>query len=630
VNTGAGIARLGVEWPAIVGSERPADPTNPGSASYNFSSIDPAVRGARARGLAVLLTVNHAPDWAEGAGRPANAYPHTWKPNPSDLADFVRAVAARYSGGFDPDGAGPAPPLPAAQALQVWNEPNQEFFLSPAYDYVTTVLGTPGLLSYWRLGEATGSTAVDSKGSNNGTYTGGFTLGKLGIPGGSDTSVRVDGSSGYLSTPTNPGGVQGTIEFWGYANDLGSRNGVVYTADDGTSTYSHQIGVLPDGSVRLHLSDGSARIADTAPGLITANTWHYYALVWSDGGSADLYVDGTKRASVAIGSSWEGGDKLLFGHAAGAASGLTNPWQGRIDEAAVYNQALSATTIQQHYNSGQGTTAFSPDHYRLMLNASYQAVKAVNPQMLVVTAGTSAYGDPPGGPYPDPNNRRIRPVTFWQQVLSEKTLFDVFAHQPINNIGGGPLQSAPDPGDATTPDLGRVVNVLRAAESAGTTLPGTHPVWVTEFWWDSNPPNSVGVPLNTQAAWIEQALYLFWKAGASTAMDYQLGDINDLLNVRAGFQSGPYFIDGKAKPSLTAFRFPFVTERIDTQTLRAWGKAPAGGTLSIQRQQGSKWVTFKKLQVNKGAVFITDLGLSGATALRATVGNSQSLVWQQG
>ncbi len=219
--------------------------------------------------------------------------------------------------------------------------------------YATTVLGTSGLVSYWRLGESSGTTAVDSKDSNDGTFNGGFTLGKLGaIDGDSNTSVRLDGSSGYLSTPANPGGAQGTIEFWGYANDLGSRNGVVYTADDGTSTYSHQIGVLPDGSVRLYLLDGSVRRADTASGLIAANTWHHYALVWSDGGTADLYVDGTKRASVAIGSSWKGGDKLLFGHAAGGASGLTNPWQGRIDEAAVYNQALSATTIQQHYNSG--------------------------------------------------------------------------------------------------------------------------------------------------------------------------------------------------------------------------------------------------------------------------------------
>jgi hypothetical protein len=152
-----------------------------------------------------------------------------------------------------------------------------------------------------------------------------------------------------------PGTSDGTIEFWGYATDLDSRNGVVYTADDGTSTHSHQIGVRPDGSVRIYLWDGSRRTADTAPGLITPNTWHHYALVWSDGATADLYVDGTKRASVAIGSSWKDGDKLLFGHAAHDVSGLPNPWQGRIDEAAVYNQALPADTIQQHHESARAT-----------------------------------------------------------------------------------------------------------------------------------------------------------------------------------------------------------------------------------------------------------------------------------
>jgi Ca2+-binding RTX toxin-like protein len=43
-------------------------------------------------------------------------------------------------------------------------------------------------------------------------------------------------------------------------------------------------------------------------------------------------------------------------------------------------------------------------------------------------------------------------------------------------------------------------------------------------------------------------------------------------------------------------------------------------------------VTIKELQVSKGEVFLTELRSSGpfpATALRATVGASQSLVWQQ-
>jgi hypothetical protein len=441
VESGAGLVRLALPWQAVAGSRPPPDPADPGSPSYNFSFIDPIVRDAEARGLAVLFTVSAAPDWAEGPGRPANARPGAWKPNPSDLANFTQAVAARYSGGFDPPG--PAPPLPAAEALQIWDEPNQEYWLSPAFE---------------------------------------------------------------------------------------------------------------------------------------------------------------------------------------------------------------------------GKTAVSPAHYRGMLNASYPAVKAVNPRMLVVTGGTSPYGDPPGGPYADPNNRRIRPVQFWQELLcvhpvkvkskkgkkgkkkkrKEKLVrtqgcagpaFDVFAHQAIENTGAGPLKSGPHRYDASTPDLGRVVNVLRAAERVGA-LPGSHPVWVTEFWWDSNPPNSVGAPLDVQARWVEQTLFLFWKAGASAAINFQIGDTTDRPDAHAGFQSGVFFGDGRPKPSLTAFRFPFVTERINERKVRAWGKAAEGGTLRIQRRQGAAWVTIKTLQVGKGAVFVTKLQLSGKKRkkkqLRATVGASQSLVWKQG
>jgi hypothetical protein len=332
-----------------------------------------------------------------------------------------------------------------------------------------------------------------------------------------------------------------------------------------------------------------------------------------------------------------------------------------------------------------GKSIIGDDQYRVLLNASYRAIKAVNPGMLVVTGGTSPYGDPPGGPYP-PGGARVRPVQFWRELLcvhpvtvtvnvkklkkalrkakkagnqakikklqkklkkaKKKTtvslvrtegcagpaLFDVLAHQAIDNTGGGPLKSGPDPDDASTPDLGRIVGVLRAAESLGT-LPGSHPAWVTEFWWDSNPPNPVGAPLDVQAAWIEQSLYLFWKAGASAAINFAIRDSTLYPVTRNGYQSGLYFLDGSPKPALTAFRFPFVTERINGETLRAWGKAPEGGTLRIQRQQGAAWVTIKELQVSKGAVFDTELRSSGpfpAAALRATVGASQSLVWQQG
>src|SRR4051794_20757286 len=107
VESGAGIVRLHVIWANVAGATPPPDASNPGSGSYDFSLTDRAVRDAEARGLAVLLTVTGAPSWAEGSGRSGLASPGSWRPSPTALADFMRAIAGRYSGGFDPDGGGP-------------------------------------------------------------------------------------------------------------------------------------------------------------------------------------------------------------------------------------------------------------------------------------------------------------------------------------------------------------------------------------------------------------------------------------------------------------------------------------------------------------------------------------------
>ena len=295
----------------------------------------------------------------------------------------------------------------------------------------------------------------------------------------------------------------------------------------------------------------------------------------------------------------------------------------------------------------EGTTAISPGYYREMLNASYAAVKAVDPQMLVVTAGTAPYGDPPGG-------NRVRPVEFWQQTLCAtagkkkhkkkrrgkrvakaagcQANFDVLAHHPINTsadrVSGGPRQHAINSEDASSADLDRVVRVLRAAERAGTVLPGPHPLWATEMWWDSDPPTSPGSPPGRQARWIEDALYQAWKDGASVVINLAIRDFTT-SGLQRGTGSGIFFADGRPKPAYTAFRFPFVTDRKNRRTIRAWGKAPAGGKLVIQRKRGKRWLAVKKLRVRQGQVFLTKLRLSGRSRLRAVVAGNRSLTWAQ-
>jgi hypothetical protein len=95
-------------------------------------------------------------------------------------------------------------------------------------------------------------------------------------------------------------------------------------------------------------------------------------------------------------------------------------------------------------------------------------------------------------------------------------------------------------------------------------------------------------------------------------------------------RSGLFFADGQPKPAYTAFRFPFLTERINKRKLLAWGKAPAGGKLMIQRRQRGRWISAKKVKVGQGAVFTAKLSLRGKQRLRATVAGNQSLVWNQG
>src|SRR2546423_12540295 len=66
--------------------------------------------------------------------------------------------------------------------------------------YSSVVTGTAGLVSYWRLGDTSGTSACDSWGSNAGTYTGGYTLGSVGaIAGEANTAATFNGSHGYVT-----------------------------------------------------------------------------------------------------------------------------------------------------------------------------------------------------------------------------------------------------------------------------------------------------------------------------------------------------------------------------------------------------------------------------------------------
>jgi hypothetical protein len=94
-----------------------------------WAAFDAIVRDAKARGVAVDLTIGQpAPQWATAQGSPPGP-PGVWKPSATAFGAFMRAVGTRYSGHYRV--AGSSSPLPRVAFWGIWNEPNYGQDLAP-------------------------------------------------------------------------------------------------------------------------------------------------------------------------------------------------------------------------------------------------------------------------------------------------------------------------------------------------------------------------------------------------------------------------------------------------------------------------------------------------------------------
>jgi hypothetical protein len=199
---------------------------------------------------------------------------------------------------------------------------------------------------------------------------------------------------------------------------------------------------------------------------------------------------------------------------------------------------------------------------------------------------------------------------------------DVLSHHPIS-LEHPPTYHAINADDAATSDIDKLRRVAHAAAQAGVLASGNLPIWATELWWISRPPSQFpeAVSVRKQARFLEQALYVLWKQRVSAAFQYLIRDPGG--NNR--YQTGLFFNDGTKKPAFTAFRFPFVTDRLSRKRVRAWGISPASGRVKIQGKQGGGWKTLERVRARNGKVFTTNL--RGKKRMRAQVGGEKSLVW---
>lgn len=283
----------------------------------------------------------------------------------------------------------------------------------------------------------------------------------------------------------------------------------------------------------------------------------------------------------------------------------------------------------------------SPDLYRTILTAFSAAVKSVNPSNLVISAGLAPL-ERPGSLGPMAFARRLLCMTGRRRPRPLPTgcengvPFDIFAINPYTT--GGPTHRAAGADDVSLGDLPKLQRLLRASDRAGHIRGAFRntPLWITEFSWDSNPPDPGGLPARLDARWISEALFRAWRAGVSVFFWYGLRDENRegrpaSQTVESGlYFRGPTIEADRAKPALQAFHFPFVALNRRGGFL-VWGRTPNShkGRVRIQVLRGRRWRPAAELKAGPGGVFTAKLrsGYSRHGSVRAVYGKQRSLAF---
>jgi RHS repeat-associated protein len=238
--------------------------------------------------------------------------------------------------------------------------------------YRTAVLAS-NPVGYWRLGEASGTTAADSSGNAHAATMNAVTWGAAsGLPTDANTAATFNGTSSYAHVTTGNVGAGAltsfTTEAW--IKTSVTQTNTAWIAEESSTTAANPLaGISLDATgtkARFFVRDNAGAVGTvTGAKIVNDGNWHHIVGV-RNGTNFALYVDGRADGTATATLSTISTNATALGvwyHSTNSAF-----FSGSIDEPAMYPIVLSAAQITNHYQAAKsnyaGTaTANAPSGY---------------------------------------------------------------------------------------------------------------------------------------------------------------------------------------------------------------------------------------------------------------------------
>lgn len=168
-----------------------------------------------------------------------------------------------------------------------------------------------------------------------------------------DTSVLDLSTQGSLSIWARPDRSMPSDDANYYYRNFISKS---YGGSTATVVYSfHWHGTNSLSELRMCTSTGAAATCQTYNiGALTVGDWYNFAVTWNTAANSLIfYVNGAAVSSLTNSNAAQNSATSLYIGGCTFGCGANQNWDGQLDEARVYNRALSAEEMKQLYNMGK-------------------------------------------------------------------------------------------------------------------------------------------------------------------------------------------------------------------------------------------------------------------------------------